>query len=484
MKKLTTRFLCALLALSLTSCGGGSASTDTTTEASDTTTEAAFDGDPRLAFPKENNGDATFTILTPDHNNYDVLAEAENGEVVNDTVYARNAAVEDYFGITLDVISTPGHWDQREDFNGLVRGAVLAGDSTYDLVFGAVVISTIMAADGIYANLLSMPELNLDNPWWVSNMQDLAVDGKLFTVVGDASLSMYKSFLATYFNGELINQFGLENPFDLVKSGKWTIEKMIEMSENVTADLNNDGKIKEADDRYAMLTQNVPNRAWQDAFNINTYGIGDSGEYELLPLKESTVTVSELLFDYIHSDGYILNMETVDFKDFTKPLAENRALFMQNYLYATESDYLRNMEYDYGIVPYPKADEAQEGYHTTIATATSFLFVPKTVKNRSLTAKVMEAMSCFSTDTVIPAYYETALKDKYSRDENTKEMLNLIRETANFSFDLMHSRQLTSYPAYLLLDSEGRLASFYDSTKESRIADLANLMELYKGIEG
>jgi len=42
---------------------------------------------------------------------------------------------------------------------------------------------------------------------------------------------------------------------------------------------------------------------------------------------------------------------------------------------------------------------------------------------------VDEAMACASRNYIIPAYYESSLQDKFARDADTAEMLDLIFDT-------------------------------------------------------
>jgi len=51
----------------------------------------------------------------------------------------------------------------------------------------------------------------------------------------------------------------------------------------------------------------------------------------------------------------------------------------------------------------------------------------------------MEAMCAESYRTVTPAYFEIALKQKYSRDEETSQMLDLIRAGITFDFGTLNS---------------------------------------------
>nr|MBQ4319010.1 hypothetical protein [Clostridia bacterium] len=93
---------------------------------------------------------------------------------------------------------------------------------------------------------------------------------------------------------------------------------------------------------------------------------------------------------------------------------------------------LRDMEDDFGVTLYPKWDEAQDEYYSRLESGAPVLIVPATASDTSRTGAIIEAMSAASSKTVIPAYYETTLKQKYTRDELSSVMFDMIMETRSY----------------------------------------------------
>ena len=85
----------------------------------------------------------------------------------------------------------------------------------------------------------------------------------------------------------------------------------------------------------------------------------------------------------------------------------------------------RKLDFEYGIVPYPKYDETQDKYYSRIEGCELF-GIPKINKKPEMAGVILEAMSCESMKSVIPAYYDVALKVKYTRDDDSADMLDLI----------------------------------------------------------
>ena len=118
-----------------------------------------------------------------------------------------------------------------------------------------------------------------------------------------------------------------------------------------------------------------------------------------------------------------------------------RALFNTNFLSATDN--FRDMADDFGIVPMPKYDKAQDSYHTRIGTSTSMFFIPKTVSDAGTVGAVCEALGYYGMTDVVPTWYEIALKEKYTRDDDTKDMVVLLGARASIAFDCVFSQNMS-----------------------------------------
>ena len=99
---------------------------------------------------------------------------------------------------------------------------------------------------------------------------------------------------------------------------------------------------------------------------------------------------------------------------------------------------------DYGIVPYPKFDSAQAKYYSTSTDDFSLILFPSTVTDLDFVGCITEAMCAVNSAVVVPAYYDIALKDKYNRDQQSAEMLDIIRENLIFDVGYLNSYALNS----------------------------------------
>lgn len=103
---------------------------------------------------------------------------------------------------------------------------------------------------------------------------------------------------------------------------------------------------------------------------------------------------------------------------------------------------LREMEDEYGILPYPKLDELQENYRTVVHDCASIGVIPINCAHPEQTGAVLEAMNSESWKYVIPAWYETALKIKYVRDNVSAQMIDIIRDSITTEFAYVYASKL------------------------------------------
>ena len=111
--------------------------------------------------------------------------------------------------------------------------------------------------------------------------------------------------------------------------------------------------------------------------------------------------------------------------------------------------------------------------------STNLLTVPKTQADAERTGTVLDALSYESCKEILPIYYEVTLKQKGLRNENSIEMLNIIRNgiAVEPTLILGITKSYVSSVDSNLLYSDGNLASLAASNKaslETKIADVVN----------
>ena len=90
---------------------------------------------------------------------------------------------------------------------------------------------------------------------------------------------------------------------------------------------------------------------------------------------------------------------------------------------------MRDMTDTFGIVPFPKYDESQTQYYTSLVSQLFYMTIPSTNMNTSRTATIYEALTHESYLSVIPTYYSNVVEQKGLRNEDSIDMLEIMRQT-------------------------------------------------------
>lgn len=83
--------------------------------------------------------------------------------------------------------------------------------------------------------------------------------------------------------------------------------------------------------------------------------------------------------------------------------------------------------------------------------------------------------------TVTPAYYEVALKVKYSRDDMSSQMLDLICESAITNFGYAYAAKLDHVPQMRTFVQNGaeNFSSWYASHESNAVSGLQDVIDAY-----
>jgi hypothetical protein len=215
---------------------------------------------------------------------------------------------------------------------------------------------------------------------------------------------------------------------------------MVEMSKGISLDMNSDGKMTAEDQFGTLFYEDLQLNNFHAAFDIPITKNDSSGIPQLNLGSSEVFDLSEKLYTLAYStDGVTFDQDNLRDKA-SNMFAENKILFLPSMLRVAET--LRAMEADFGILPYPKQSKEQKEYKTCSIDSHTLFGIPNDVKDIDFAGRITEALCVASNKIVIPAYYDITLKSKYSRDDESSEMLDIIRQGLNFDFGMVFSMQL------------------------------------------
>ena len=373
-----------------------------------------------------------FTILTAgwwgsEGWNSDVAPEEYNGEPVDDAGYERRIKIEQMYNVIINQIEEPSHSDAVNKY----RTSILAGDGAYDAAITTCSDFASLLAGNYLTDFKELTYVDMDKPYWSRSFYDaMSIMGNHFGADGDISVRRLKCTFIMAFNKSMIKDNGLESPYDLVKNGQWTFDKMIEMSKQIVRDLNGDGSMTRGDDVWGINYTSDTLMGIINSVGINLVETDSAGIPQLTAGTERNLSrllrVYEDIVDESHSVNTLFSAggATTGLAD-TDIFADNRNLFLAGASHLVPL--LREIELDFGIIPYPKWDAAQEQYiASTAGNYHPVLSVPMTNTDLDNTSIILEAMAYEGRKTIRPLFYENLLKTKTARDEESAEIIDYI----------------------------------------------------------
>ena len=447
MKK---RILAVLLAAMLTapmlfSCAGDTAEETTADNVTGAENAAEAETEPGWQYPDKDFAGQDYRILNFDQlwDMYIHMDVAEQtGEVLNDAVYNRNRKVEEELNCKIVEKAMTNTGNVLTDLTDHAKNTIMAGSDEYEVMQLPVNQDISLVTSGYLMDLMSIEGLQLQETWWDQDIIDATtLNGKLYFASGAANLMAFDSKWCLFYNESMMADYDLEKPYDLVREGKWTIDKLTEYCAAV-ANLNDDTSFtwnKDGSCVWGISAHvNCPEKFYF-ASGIRATETQPDGSISYIMESDRFYSVIDKLATLLNgSTGMTLYASTADFDadagGYVYVFTTRRSMFMTGEIKAAQL--MRDMEDTFGILPYPKYDEAQEEYQTTLVSQLMYLTVPTTNTNLDLTATVSEVMAHDSYENVIPVYYSSVVEHKGLRNEESVEMLEIAMQNTHIDIGL------------------------------------------------
>jgi hypothetical protein len=226
------------------------------------------------------------------------------------------------------------------------------------------------------------------------------------------------------FNKNLMNDLGMELPYDAVFSGDWTYDMFLSYGDGAATDLDGDGKLG-PNDRFGYANNKGLANYMVFGFDITVVERGEDGTY--VPALQNEKLISSIqkivAFTTENPNNYIdVNIEPAD--------GGGHVFMRGNTLFSTTGTSvldLRSIEsFDFGIAPYPKMNESQQNYSNYLVLDP--FCIPSTVKNTEKIGAVTEALAIVSEQEMKPAFLEVYVENKLLRDEESVQIAEMMME--------------------------------------------------------
>ena len=407
-------------------------------------------GIPDYEFPELDYGGKDFTFLNPtqDWDFYiNIILESATGEILDDAVYARNCDVEEKFNLNLKEVNFDiGVIEQN------IKKTVLAGDDVYDAIYCPAYNSGSIGAlitQNLFFNLKDITELQLDKPWWNQDVQEecaIGTGNQVYFATCDINIMSLQVPWCVYFNEDMIKNLGLDLPYDLVKSGKWTYDKLTEYAK-AGAKLNGAADFKWEPGGGAVYGLT----AWQHGIGALLAASGeryvskdDNGYPYLSAETERFFNACDKIMQLTQETGvYQSANDWPNPFNFQYIFRDGRAMLMIGELKA--ADCLRNIDSTFGILPLPKYDETQSRYYSPVTIQMPVLTVPVTNQDTHSAGIILDAMAYISHKNVTPIFFDVTMSQKRLRNEESIEMLKIIKDTVIYDLGMAYGWSTNIY---------------------------------------
>lgn len=482
MKKRPLSAMLLLAALLMSCSNAGPSSTDETTPAAvsentpaeaEAQTEETTDGRELYApeLPARNYDGYGFRIMSRDDSMHtypvhtrDLYAEELNGEALNDAVFARNAKIMDTYGVKI-VLFTENETVSETTPNNLVEASVMADSDEYDMLATHMIYGANSALKHVFLNYRDLELVDFSKPYWNASAYDaFSVGDNTFLALSDFCFSSNDNTHCMVFNKKLAEDFGVGDLYGMIHEGTWTYDNFAHIAEAVSVDANGDGKMTE-DDVYGYFIGGGSGLInWMFAADLHVTAKDEANVPYLDFFSEKTVSAYEWTYNLAERDCTYYVSSWVS-PDVPRIFGADHALFMTTQIGVIED--LREMEADFGVLPYPKWDENQESYGHYVDGHATIMAVPKTVRDLEREGIVLEAMSYESYLSCLPLYYDVLMTKKNVRDEQSGEMLELIYNTRAFDFAYVYDNFGLSFTfQYQVERKTPDLASYYQKNEK------------------
>lgn len=411
-----------------------------------------------------------------------VLVE-EAVDQVSEAVYLRDRNVEDMLGVVLE---SRAYATYPEAYNAL-KTSVDSGADDFDIGFLRTDQAFVMAGEQTLYDLNDYGCIDLSKPWWDQSINEMhTIGGKLYLGIGSASVNDLLRTHMLLFNSNLFDEKNLDYPYQMVLDGTWTIDKLAEYATTLNEDMNGDTVVDMENDRFGFASY-----SWTSGYTL-WYSCGgdvinvDEDGYPYVEFDDNKVVeIYEKLFNAVVTSGSNYVSDGNLYGDLYNSFTEGRVFLTEAcMMHLTHWETFRDMRDDYGIIPAPKLNEQQADYISYAEVVEPALVIPiTTTSSEEMLSAVAEALNYEGYRTITPVVYQTALKDRFARDEASKEMLDIISGNRTSCLALVfipNTSIVTSIPVLLQNKTDG-IVSYLESFRSAMVNGMADAVNKFQG---
>ena len=392
--------------------------------------------------PEINLNGEDFTVLNVDNFAYMKIAftaEADSDDTLDVAIYESNKRIEEQFNLTFVEDKYPfvdwgtSHIEMAQHFVKNLN----AGDDIYEFLHFPMYQSPDLITNGYVTDLTDLESLNLDKPWWDTMLNEqITINDRLYMACGSINFMPFEGMTTIFFNKDMLVDYHLDDPYEMVRNGTWTIDAMVELAREVIS-MGTDANWHVYDG--GTSTYGVSRTG---GFGIHfligsgqNYTVKENDEYVFNTGNDDFfLAIDKMMpiFDDVANGGVGIGHANEEPGFYIDLFGQGRALFLVGELKAGVE--MRDYDVNFGILPAPKLRAEQETYYSSGVERLPFICIPELSEDAERTAAILDAMAYDRYKNVVPVYYDSYISYKGLRDEESLEMLEIM--TAGRTIDI------------------------------------------------
>ncbi len=412
-----------------------------TTESLPDTIEPAPETTEEPYIPILNYGGEHVRILYGNEAKRNEFNPDESGEIIDDTVYRRNAAVENLLNVKFEWTGMAANANLANEYVQHAENLHYAG-VPYDIYAATRRAMSQMLIKAFLCdfNKIDHSRIDLEKPWYPKTLrEDLTLGGANFFVTGDISANALMQMNAIFYNIDLANKLGYTDIANKVKDGSWNMMVLLEFSQDLYVDTDGSDRKSDGDSFGFCQAAHMDTDAFYTGAGLNFYDTDPTNEKYVIPSpdlnSERSYNLSMFLNSIFSNFWSYVAYPLSQNGDCTPPFAAGRALFCQGYLGIADGKVgvISKLDFEYGILPIPKFGTEQQEYFTALTHDAVFWGIHNysSAERALMSSAVIEAMAETGYNTIVPAVFENVMKKSYFSDSaaESREIYDLLRAT-------------------------------------------------------
>lgn len=382
-----------------------------------------------------------FVIATNDKS---IFVNDENSPgTINKAVKERNQLIKNKYGAQIKV--------KVADYKTISADIVLAAASgrTYcDMISISASDTARLYAEGLLYDMNTFPDFDLSSNYFdEKNAKSLATNNSLYLLADPITL-YYDEIYSVFYNRELLEKSGCENPETLAAQGKWTWDKFKEIEKTVAFEVMNKAAADLEKDTFGFSAYygegTNPIVLWTSCGNKmidNTY----KNKVDFTLDVEKAVEIGNYIKGVNNSKAKL----PFDGDKAASVFEEGRLAFLIHRLGYINS--LRDGSEkgsNFGLLPMPKYNAEQENYSGLVSNSAKLISVPKTMANadpdhKRFVSAVIAGICAHGGYEIKNAYLNDTVV-KMLNNNSEAVMLDLVMESAVFDFSYVFGSQISA----------------------------------------